>query len=168
MWKRGWWSFSSWTTLRPWRRSRVAAVEPPGPPPTTSTSQSIEWFACCTMRSLVLRRRGARAWYILVVAAAASVAATPQACVHVSTPTPVPSPSSSAPPAPASRAFAYGLSGYVALALAGWLTGDTWLDVLAAFALVTLFLLPGLRDRSVAAWLVWLASGALLGLLAAR
>ena len=120
------------------------------------------------MRSLVLRRRGARAWYILVVAAAASVAATPQACAHVSTPTPVPAPSSSVPPAPASRAFAYGLSAYVALALAGWLTGHTWLDVLAAFALVTLFLLPGLRDRSAAAWLVWLASGALLGLLAAR
>lgn len=96
------------------------------------------------------------------------MAAHAQACVHVSTPTSVPASSSDASPAPASRAFAYGLLAYAALALAGWITGLTWLDVLAAFALVTLFLLPGLRDRSAGAWLAWLASGAVLGLLAAR
>jgi hypothetical protein len=124
------------------------------------------------VRSLVLRRRGARAWYILVVAAAASVAAhAPKACVHVSTPSSVPASPSSATRVPATRAFACGLAAYVALALAGWFTGLAWLDVLAAFALVTLFLLPALRDRSTAAWLAWLAwlaSGALFGLLAAR
>jgi len=84
--------------------------------------------------------------------------------VHVSAPTPA----ATAPSAPASRAFAFGVLAYAALAIAGWLTGRTWLDVLAAFALVTLFLLPGLRDKRVCAWLGWLASGALLGLLAAR
>ena len=86
--------------------------------------------------------------------------------MHVSAPTPVPA--STAPSALASRAFAFGVFAYAALAIAGWLTGRTWLDVLAAFALVTLFLLPGLRDMRSGAWLGWLASGALLGLLAAR
>ena len=41
------------------------------------------------------------------------------------------------------------------LALAGWYTGSTWLDVVAAFVLVTLFLLPGLRARSIGAWLAY-------------
>jgi hypothetical protein len=40
MWKRGWCSFSSSTTRRPWRASSVAMVEPAGPPPMTSTSHS--------------------------------------------------------------------------------------------------------------------------------
>lgn len=83
--------------------------------------------------------------------------------MHVSTPTSVP-----APPPRAPNAFAIGLAGYVVLALAGWYTGSTWLDVVAAFVLVTLFLLPGLRARSIGAWLAWLASGTLLGVLAAR
>lgn len=111
-----------------------------------------------------MRRRGARAWYIPRVAAAAFVAATPRARVHVSSP----SATRAAPPTPASRVFAFGVAAYVVLALAGWWSGRAWLDVLAAFVLVTLLLSPGLRDRRVGAWCAWLGSGALLALLAAR
>ena len=82
--------------------------------------------------------------------------------------TPIPVPASAVPPARATHAFAFGVLAYVALAVAGWLTGHAWLDVLAAFALVTLLLSAGLRDLRVGAWLGWLASGAVLGLLAAR
>ena len=81
---------------------------------------------------------------------------------------PNPVPASVAPPAPASRAFACGVLAYAVLAFAGWLTGSAWLDVLAAFALLTVLLLPGLRGRRGGAWAGWLASGALLGLLALR
>ena len=81
---------------------------------------------------------------------------------------PNPVPASVAPPAPASRAFACGVLAYAVLAFAGWLTSSAWLDVLAAFALLTVLLLPGLRGRRGGAWAGWLASGALLGLLALR
>src|SRR5690349_2566460 len=40
MWKRGWASFSSSTTLWPRSARRAAVVDPPGPPPITTTSQS--------------------------------------------------------------------------------------------------------------------------------
>src|ERR1700689_5010114 len=38
IWKRGWRSFSIWSTRCPSRASMMAVALPPGPPPTTNTS----------------------------------------------------------------------------------------------------------------------------------
>jgi len=48
------------------------------------------------------------------------------------------------------------LIAYAAVIVAAYATGRAWLDELAALMLVTLLLSPGLRRRSVAAWIVWL------------
>lgn len=73
-----------------------------------------------------------------------------------------------APPARGSRLFALGIVTYAALLLVARLSGRTWLDELAAFALVGVFLLPGLRHGSARAWTAWLVTAALLVLLGVR
>lgn len=60
------------------------------------------------------------------------------------------------------------LAAYVVLLLAALATANVWLDALAALLLISLLLSPGLRRRSVAAWLLWLATCAGFVALAAR
>jgi len=76
--------------------------------------------------------------------------------------------STAAAPVRGSRLFVVGVAAYVVLLLIARLTGRSWLDELAAFALVGVFLLPGLRRGSARAWTAWLATAALLVLLGAR
>ena len=57
---------------------------------------------------------------------------------------------------------------YLALAGVAWWTGRGLPGALAVFVLVTLLLWPGLRGRSVAAWLAWCAAGVLLAWLAGK
>lgn len=65
-----------------------------------------------------------------------------------------------------SRVLLAGVVGYVVLALAASYSGRAWLGALAVFVLAGALLSPALRRRRVAAWLGWLALGALLGTLA--
>ena len=71
-------------------------------------------------------------------------------------------------PSPRSRVFFGLLALYAALAVAGMASGNPWLDEAAALALISLFLLPGLRRRTLLAWSIWSAAAACLGLLALR
>lgn len=50
------------------------------------------------------------------------------------------------------------LAAYVVLLLAALATANVWLDAAAALLLISLLLSPGLRRRSAAAWLLWLAT----------
>lgn len=69
--------------------------------------------------------------------------------------------SSAAPPSPRRpRIVVIAVVVYLALVAAAFLTGHAWLDELAAFLLVTLLLSPGLRRRSIAAAILWLAAAA--------
>jgi uncharacterized membrane protein len=76
--------------------------------------------------------------------------------------------SSSAPIARGSRLLAAGVAVYALLLAGAALTGSIWLDELAAFALVGLLLLPGLRRLRRSAWLAWLAAAAALVALGLR
>ena len=93
-------------------------------------------------------------------------AGDPRALPSVSAPAPVPP--LAAPTARRSRAFVFGLLVYVALLVAAFATGNTLLDELAAFALFSVLLLPGLRRGHVPAWFTWLALAAVLAWLAHR
>jgi uncharacterized membrane protein len=68
----------------------------------------------------------------------------------------------------APSAFACGAIAYIVLLGAAWLTGNVWLDALAALALLSLFLLGALRRREPLAWGLWLLVAAALALLGAR
>ncbi|MEO5626675.1 MAG: xanthomonadin biosynthesis protein [Dokdonella sp.] len=81
---------------------------------------------------------------------------------------PVPVPPPAAPTARRSRAFVFGLIAYFVLLLAAFLTGNMLLDELAAFALLSVLLLPGLRRGRVLTWSGWLAIAAVLAWLAHR
>jgi uncharacterized membrane protein len=91
-------------------------------------------------------------------------AGDPRVLPSVSAPAPVPP--TAAQPARRSRALACGLAAYVVLLLAAFLTGNALLDEFAAFALISVLLLPGLRRGRVGAWLTWLAIAAALAWLA--
>lgn len=58
------------------------------------------------------------------------------------------------------------LAAYGALLAAAIASGNAWLDLLAAFALVTLLLSPGLRRGSAVAWGLWLLGSVVLAALA--
>jgi uncharacterized membrane protein len=81
---------------------------------------------------------------------------------------PVPAPSIATPPARRSRAFACGVVAYAVLLIAAFVTGHPLLDELAAFALISLLLLSGLRQGHALAWSLWLGTAAALVWLARR
>lgn len=83
-------------------------------------------------------------------------------------PTTVPSSLLAAPPPARPRGFAVAALGYAALLLAAAVTGNAWLDGLAAFALASLLLWPALRRRSASAAGAWLGLGAGFAWLAAQ
>lgn len=76
-------------------------------------------------------------------------------------------PPSTVPPGSRSRLVVGLLAAYGVLLVAAIASGNAWLDLLAAFALVTLLLSPGLRRGSAFAWGLWLLVGAALVALAA-
>jgi uncharacterized membrane protein len=76
-------------------------------------------------------------------------------------------PSPAVPPGSRSRLVVGLLGAYGVLLVAAIASGNAWLDLLAAFALVSLLLSPGLRRGSVFAWSLWLAGAAALTALAA-
>jgi uncharacterized membrane protein len=80
----------------------------------------------------------------------------------------LPAPPLATPPARRSLFFVGSLIAYALLLCAAFVTGNTWLGVIAVWLLTTLLLWPALRRRSVPAWGVWLAAVTAFGVLAAR
>lgn len=76
-------------------------------------------------------------------------------------------PSPIVPPESRPRPVVVLLAAYGALLLGAIASGNPWLDLLAAFALVSLLLSPGLRRGSAFAWGLWLLGGCALTALAA-
>lgn len=99
--------------------------------------------------------------------------ADPRAASRIAEPDPPAAAVSAAPPSPAvpsgsrSRLVVGLLGAYGVLLIAAIASGNAWLDLLAAFALVSLLLSPGLRRGSAFAWTLWLLSAAALVALAA-
>jgi uncharacterized membrane protein len=85
---------------------------------------------------------------------------------------PVSAPASRIPtdaaPAPHSRTFVAGIVVYLILLAGAFASGNRVLDELAAFALISVVLLPGLRRGRPTAWLIWIAIAVVLAWLARR
>jgi len=69
---------------------------------------------------------------------------------------------------PRSRAFVAGIVVYVILLAGAFASGNRVLDELAAFALISVVLLPSLRRGRAGAWLTWIAVAVVLAWLARR
>lgn len=69
---------------------------------------------------------------------------------------------------PRSRAFVVGIVIYLTLLAAALATGDRVLDEIAAFALISVVLLPGLRRGRPFAWMIWIVVATVLAWLARR
>jgi uncharacterized membrane protein len=81
---------------------------------------------------------------------------------------PAPELPTDAAPARRSRAFVAGIIVYLVLVVSAFVTANPLLDEFAAFTLISVVLLPGLRRGRAVAWLIWVSTAIVLVWLARR